>query len=273
MAPVASAHGANTFQFIMRNGSIQPDDVQVTENDSLIFNNVVMDSERTIELQNPNNSNHSWSCTAQSYNSTGNDDECQLWLDPLNWSAGNYQALVYSDPNPSTFQFIMRDVSIQPDVAQVTENDSLIFTNVVMDSERTIELQNPNNSNHSWSCTAQSYNSTGNDDECQLWLDPLNWSAGNYQAFVYSNGSTIGTVNLTIVLDTPPYLWQTVNLTIILDTHNETTPNFVLPSGNDGNEDSKISIDNMTFFWIGLVLFGLVAISRTLKKGRLIGDK
>ena len=44
MAPVASAHGANTFQFIMRNGSIQPDDVQVTENDSLIFNNVVMDS-------------------------------------------------------------------------------------------------------------------------------------------------------------------------------------------------------------------------------------
>ena len=30
--PVVDAHGANTFQFIMRNGSIQPDDAQVTQN-------------------------------------------------------------------------------------------------------------------------------------------------------------------------------------------------------------------------------------------------
>ena len=51
--PVVDAHGANTFQFIMRNGSIQPDDAQVTQNDSIIFNNVVMDLERTVELENP----------------------------------------------------------------------------------------------------------------------------------------------------------------------------------------------------------------------------
>ena len=48
--PVVDAHGANTFQFIMRNGSIQPDDAQVTQNDSIIFNNVVMDLERTCLL-------------------------------------------------------------------------------------------------------------------------------------------------------------------------------------------------------------------------------
>ena len=58
--PVVDAHGANTFQFIMRNGSIQPDDAQVTQNDSIIFNNVVMDLERTVELKNPDNSTHDW---------------------------------------------------------------------------------------------------------------------------------------------------------------------------------------------------------------------
>ena len=51
--PVVDAHGANSFQFIMRNGSIQPDDAQVTQNDSIIFNNVVLDLERTIEMENP----------------------------------------------------------------------------------------------------------------------------------------------------------------------------------------------------------------------------
>jgi len=157
----------------------------------------------------------------------------------------------------NTFQFIMRNGSIQPDDAQVTQNDSIIFNNVVMDLERTIEMENPKNSTHNWSCTAQPYNSTGNEDECQLWLDPLNWSAGNYQAFVYSNGS----------------LWHTVNITIILDTHNETTPNFVLPSGNSGNEDLNTSKSNMIFLWIGLVLFAAVAISRTVKKGRPTGDE
>ena len=93
--PVVDAHGANTFQFIMRNGSIQPDDAQVTQNDSIIFNNVVMDLERTIEMDNPKNSTHNWSCTAQPYNSTGNEDECQLWLAPLNWSAGDYLSLIH----------------------------------------------------------------------------------------------------------------------------------------------------------------------------------
>tara|TARA_B100001996_G_scaffold374420_1_gene353005 strand:+ start:506 stop:1057 length:552 start_codon:yes stop_codon:yes gene_type:complete len=157
----------------------------------------------------------------------------------------------------NTFQFIMRNGSIQPDDAQVTQNDSLIFNNVVMDLNRTVELENPKNSTHNWSCTAKPYNSTGIDDECQLWLDPLNWSAGNYQALVYSNGS----------------LWHTVNFTIILDIHNETTPNFVLPSGNSRNEDSQSSDTNLQFLWIGLALFCLAAISRTVKKGRPIGDE
>ena len=155
----------------------------------------------------------------------------------------------------NTFQFIMRNGSIQPDDAQVTQNDSIIFNNVVMDLERTIEMDNPKNSTHNWSCTAKPYNNTGNDDECQLWLNPLNWSAGNYQALVYSNGS----------------LWRTVNITIVLDTHNETTPNFVLPSGNSRNEVTQSSDANLNFLWVGLALFFLTAISRIVKKGQPIG--
>ena len=41
MAPTASAHGANTFAFIMRNNSVQPDEASVQQNDTLIFYNVV----------------------------------------------------------------------------------------------------------------------------------------------------------------------------------------------------------------------------------------
>ena len=37
MAPTASAHGANTFAFIMRNNSVQPDEASVEQNDTLIF--------------------------------------------------------------------------------------------------------------------------------------------------------------------------------------------------------------------------------------------
>ena len=165
----------------------------------------------------------------------------------------------------NSFQFIMRNGSIQPDDIEVTENDSLIFNNVVMNSSRTIELQNPNNPNNSWSCTAQPYNITGNDDECQLWLDPLNWSAGNYQALVYSNGSNVGSVNLTIALDTPSFLWQTVNLTIVLDVHNETTPDFVLPGGNIG-QDTLVENNSMDFLWVGILLFAGAFFLRTKNK-------
>ena len=86
---------------------------------------------------------------------------------------------------------------------------------------------------------------------------PLNWSAGSYQVLVYSNGS----------------LWHTVNITLVLDAHNETTPNYVLPSGNSGNEVTKSNDNNMGFLMIGLVLFALVAISRTIKKEKPTGNE
>ncbi len=149
----------------------------------------------------------------------------------------------------NTFQFIMRNSSIQPDDAQVTQNDSIGFNNVVTDFNRTIKLDNPSNSSHNWSCTTSPYNSSGTDDECWLWLDPLNWSAGEYNALVYSNGT----------------LWKTVNITLISDLHNETTPNFVLPGGNI-NQDVDEDDSDVRLLWVGVLLFGAAFLLTTKRK-------
>jgi hypothetical protein len=118
-----------------------------------------------------------------------------------------------------------------------------------MDLERTVTLENPSNSTHNWSCTASPYNSSGTDDECWLWLDPLNWSAGNYNVIVYSNGT----------------IWQNVNITIVIDAHNETTPTFLLPGGNIG-QDISVENNSMDFLWVGILLFAGAFFLRTKNK-------
>ena len=156
----------------------------------------------------------------------------------------------------NSFQFIMRNGSVQPDDVQVSQNDSIGFNNVVTDLERTVTLENPNNSSHDWYCTASPYNSTGTDDECWLWLDPLNWSAGDYSVLVYSNDT----------------LWQTVNITIILDTHNETTPSFNLPGGNIGQDSStNNNSTELNILWLG-VLFFVGAIFLKIKNKRIVSS-
>ena len=82
MAPTATAHGANTFAFIMRNNSVQPDEASVQQNDTLIFYNVV-DRNRTLEFSTEGkNGTIDWECETGPSNSTTTDDECRVWLDP-----------------------------------------------------------------------------------------------------------------------------------------------------------------------------------------------
>ena len=82
MAPTASAHGANTFAFIMRNNSVQPDEASVQQNDTLIFYNVV-DRNRTLTFSTEGkNGTIDWECETGPSNSTTTDDECRVWLDP-----------------------------------------------------------------------------------------------------------------------------------------------------------------------------------------------
>ena len=82
MAPTASAHGANTFAFIMRNNSVQPDEASVQQNDTLIFYNVV-DRNRTLNFTTEGkNGTIDWECETGPSNSLTTDDECRVWLDP-----------------------------------------------------------------------------------------------------------------------------------------------------------------------------------------------
>ena len=82
MAPTASAHGANTFAFIMRNNSVQPDEASVQQNDTLIFYNVV-DRNRTLTFSTEGkNGTIEWECETGPSNSLTSDDECRVWLDP-----------------------------------------------------------------------------------------------------------------------------------------------------------------------------------------------
>ena len=82
MAPTASAHGANTFAFIMRNNSVQPDEASVQQNDTLIFYNVV-DRNRTLTFSTEGkNGTIDWECETGPSNSTTTDDECRVWLNP-----------------------------------------------------------------------------------------------------------------------------------------------------------------------------------------------
>ena len=82
MAPTASAHGANTFAFIMRNNSVQPDEASVQQNDTLIFYNLV-DRHRSLTFSTEGeNGTIDWECETGPSNSTTTDDECRVWLDP-----------------------------------------------------------------------------------------------------------------------------------------------------------------------------------------------
>ena len=83
MAPTASAHGANTFAFIMRNNSVQPDEASVQQNDTLIFYNVASDRNLTLTFSaEGKNGTIDWDCETGPSNSTNTDDECLVWLDP-----------------------------------------------------------------------------------------------------------------------------------------------------------------------------------------------
>ena len=107
----------------------------------------------------------------------------------------------------NTFSFIMRNQSIQPDTAQVLQNDTLIFVNTA-DYDRNVLIDADGDGVEEMNCVAGPSNSSSTDDECYLWLAPVNWTQGEYEVRIHSNGS----------------LWQTISLTVVLDDHTETLP-------------------------------------------------
>ena len=126
----------------------------------------------------------------------------------------------------NTFSFIMRNELIQPDTAQVIQNDTLIFYNTA-DHNRTVLIDIDGDGLDDVDCEAGPSDSSSTEDECWVWLDPSIWGAGMYEAKLMENGT----------------LWHTVGLTIVLDNHTETLPpdGFVFgPDPSEPNEESTL---------------------------------
>ncbi len=145
----------------------------------------------------------------------------------------------------NTFSFIMRSESVNPESAQVLQNDTLIFYNVV-DYERNISLEGPYGEEV---CTAGP-SSPGTEDECRFWLDPEKYGPETYGIQIFSNGSW----------------WKEVVVTVVLDNHTEVLP----PDGFVFEPEPNESEDLGRFFLSAAVLLAgaaaLMRISRD-KKG------
>ena len=131
----------------------------------------------------------------------------------------------------NTYSFIMRSQAIQPESAQVTQNDTLIFHNTA-EHNRSLLVDLDADGIDDVICDAgPSTESDSTENECWIWLDPSNWTEGEYVVRVMENGS----------------LWQTVELLIALDNHTETLPSngYVLEpkpqGGNNGAEGVLLS--------------------------------
>ena len=141
----------------------------------------------------------------------------------------------------NTFSFIMRSESVDPESAQVLQNDTLIFYNVV-DYERNISLEGPYGEEV---CTAGP-SSPGTEDECRFWLDPEKYGPETYGIQIFSNGSW----------------WKEVVVTVVLDNHTEVLP----PDGFVFEPEPNESEDLGRFFLSAAVLLaGAAALMRISK--------
>lgn len=106
ISPVASAHGANTFSFIMRNTSVQPDDANVQQNDTLIFYNVVSNKSRILQADFDKDGIDDWLCEAGPSDSMSTDDECSLWLDPEQFEPGRLNITIRDNGSEEAWTYV-----------------------------------------------------------------------------------------------------------------------------------------------------------------------
>ena len=145
----------------------------------------------------------------------------------------------------NTFSFVMRGESVDPESAQVLQNDTLIFYNVV-DYERNISLEGP----YGEEVCIAGPSSPGTEDECRFWLDPEKYGPETYGIQIFSNGSW----------------WKEVVVTVVLDNHTEVLP----PDGFVFEPEPNESEDLGRFFLSAAVLLAgaaaLMRISRDKKE-------
>ncbi|MBS65795.1 MAG: hypothetical protein CMA93_05705 [Euryarchaeota archaeon] len=144
----------------------------------------------------------------------------------------------------NTFSFIMRSEVVQPNSAQVLQNDTLVFYNTA-DYNRSVLLDADGDGMEEFACIAGPSNSLNTSDECYLWLDPTNWSAGNYEIRIISNGT----------------LWNTIPISIQLDNHTEVLPPDGFVFEPEQQEAQKEGLERF-FLSAAIILAGAAALVR-----------
>ena len=154
----------------------------------------------------------------------------------------------------NTFSFIMRNESIQPNSAQVLQNDTLVFYNTA-DYNRSVLLDTDGDGIEEFDCVAGPFSSLNVTDECYLWLDPANWSAGNYEIRIISNGT----------------LWNTISINVQLDNHTEVLPPDGFVFEPEQQEAQKEGLEQF-FLSAAIVLAGAAAFMR-ISRGKNGGEE
>ena len=152
----------------------------------------------------------------------------------------------------NTFSFIMRSEVVQPNSAQVLQNDTLVFYNTA-DYNRSVLLDADGVGMEEFACIAGPSNSLNTSDECYLWLDPTNWSAGNYEIRIISNGT----------------LWNTISINVQSDNHTETMPpdDFVFEPNQQEAEKEVLEVFFLSAAILLVVAAAFVRISRDKNGG------
>ncbi len=87
IAPTVSAHGANTFWVIARGTYLQPDTMEILQNDTVEVHNSA-DSNRTVRIDFDGDGLYNGSNDVECNLASG--EYCAVWLEPANWTAGQW---------------------------------------------------------------------------------------------------------------------------------------------------------------------------------------
>ncbi|MBR79972.1 MAG: hypothetical protein CMA88_04220 [Euryarchaeota archaeon] len=156
---------------------------------------------------------------------------------------------IASSHGANDFSIIMRGSSIQPSQADILQNDTLTFYNVV-DYNRTIRVDLDGDGSYDQRCDTEPWNSSSIRDECTFYVDAMSWAPGDYQFHVFSNET----------------IWAELNVIVSHDLHEEMGPpagytfNSENNSGQEEGEESWVQLWNLA---IGIfVAYGLVVLTR-----------
>ena len=156
---------------------------------------------------------------------------------------------IASSHGANDFSIIMRGSSIQPSQADILQNDTLTFYNVV-DYNRTIRVDLDGDGAYDQRCDTEPWNSSSIRDECTFYVDAAGWLPGDYRFHVFSNET----------------MWAELNVTVGQDFHEEPGPPEGYTFNSDSNSEQEEDGESGGGLWnLAIIIFvasGLIFLTR-----------